>query len=402
MAGSGLFGSAPSARGLVVRRETDMRGLQALLGLVVATLLVTAVSCGGGGGCEGDVFAECTGGTGGSAAAGGGTGGSAAGGGEGGGTPCVVENCPPGNDCREAACLANACGLVDRPDGEPCGLDGQLVCTAGVCAGCMAPEDCTPVECHTVACAAEACEYTLAVEDGCGPDGAGQCSAQGVCALCDDGLKNGDETGVDCGGHCGATCTTGQGCASKADCESDSQECVDGLCCDSACEGPCLSCALPGEEGLCLPFAGLDPDEAGCGVGQQCSPSGECAISPGNPCGAAAECATNLCVDGDCADCDAMTPCPEGQACVEKSCVAAQQPNGSPCAGPAACQSGFCVDGVCCDTACDGLCEACNTAYTQNDQGQCYFVISGYDPQAECDGAGLAGVCNGNGQCGQN
>jgi hypothetical protein len=30
-------------------------------------------------------------------------------------------------------------------------------------------------------------------------------------------------------------------------------ECVDGVCCDTACDGPNESCSLPGRGGVCLP-----------------------------------------------------------------------------------------------------------------------------------------------------
>jgi hypothetical protein len=36
---------------------------------------------------------------------------------------------------------------------------------------------------------------------------------------CSDGIKNGNETGVDCGGSC-PRCSNGQGCASRNDCAS--------------------------------------------------------------------------------------------------------------------------------------------------------------------------------------
>ena len=40
-------------------------------------------------------------------------------------------------------------------------------------------------------------------------------------ATCTDGIQNGEETALDCGGGaCGATCAQGQNCNSKYDCES--------------------------------------------------------------------------------------------------------------------------------------------------------------------------------------
>ncbi|MEM9691531.1 MAG: hypothetical protein AAGA56_03225, partial [Myxococcota bacterium] len=40
-------------------------------------------------------------------------------------------------------------------------------------------------------------------------------------APCVDGEKNNDETDVDCGGSCAATCADGQSCAVDADCSSN-------------------------------------------------------------------------------------------------------------------------------------------------------------------------------------
>ena len=37
---------------------------------------------------------------------------------------------------------------------------------------------------------------------------------------CEDGVKNGSETDVDCGGSCNSTCAEGQGCIDNADCTS--------------------------------------------------------------------------------------------------------------------------------------------------------------------------------------
>ena len=54
----------------------------------------------------------------------------------------------------------------------------------------------------------------------------------GVCQapLCGDGVKNGSETDVDCGGSC-ADCTPGHSCASGGDCTS-------GVCTGGVCQSP--------------------------------------------------------------------------------------------------------------------------------------------------------------------
>ena len=43
---------------------------------------------------------------------------------------------------------------------------------------------------------------------------------------CDDGLQNGDETDIDCGGSCNE-CDVGEGCVDNSDCSSI---CEDGVC----------------------------------------------------------------------------------------------------------------------------------------------------------------------------
>ncbi|PKN58336.1 MAG: hypothetical protein CVU56_06150, partial [Deltaproteobacteria bacterium HGW-Deltaproteobacteria-14] len=63
------------------------------------------------------------------------------------------------------------------------------------------------------------------------PTGAGSCDTPGEC--CGDGVPNGDETDVDCGGSCSA-CGAGQGCAGASDCLSG--VCTDGVCQAPACD----------------------------------------------------------------------------------------------------------------------------------------------------------------------
>src|SRR4051812_20853570 len=63
-----------------------------------------------------------------------------------------------------------------------------------------------------------------------------------------------------------STSTPGpQGAADGARCdragECKSGNCVDHVCCESACAGTCLACDRPGAEGQCLPVPeGQDPD----------------------------------------------------------------------------------------------------------------------------------------------
>jgi len=55
--------------------------------------------------------------------------------------------------------------------------------------------------------------------------------------------------------------------------------------------------------------------------------------------------------------------------------------NGDPCGASSECTNGNCVDGICCETACTGVCEACNLA---GQLGICAAVAMGQDPAMEC------------------
>ncbi len=77
-----------------------------------------------------------------------------------------------------------------------------------------------------------------------------------------------------CGGDVSydtAVCQSGSLCGSEAApngslCSGADPLCVDGVCCDRPCQGPCEACNLPGNVGVCTPHAaGTDP-EAECGV----------------------------------------------------------------------------------------------------------------------------------------
>jgi len=48
--------------------------------------------------------------------------------------------------------------------------------------------------------------------------------------LCNDQIQNGDETGLDCGGSCGSKCDIGLGCRSNGDCDPSVATCSGGVC----------------------------------------------------------------------------------------------------------------------------------------------------------------------------
>lgn len=93
---------------------------------------------------------------------------------------CAADACVAGLNCVYGVCRSDLMG-----DGGPCHAAGE--CNSGVCTG-------------------EVCAV----------------------AACDDGLKNGGETDLDCGGTCDAKCGSLMGCAKDTDCLNGA--CVTGVC----------------------------------------------------------------------------------------------------------------------------------------------------------------------------
>lgn len=112
---------------------------------------------------------------------------------------------------------------------------------------------------------------------------------------CSDGIKNGSETGVDCGGTC-QRCATGQGCTSPNDCAS--AFCSGGSCqtctmdpCGSDVNGACICRGTdPPTANVCVTNSGRIAD-CGSGGAESCPPGEFCINNVGiracyKPCGA--------------------------------------------------------------------------------------------------------------------
>ena len=74
-------------------------------------------------------------------------------------------------------------------------------------------------------------------------------------------------------GGSGGALTLGEACDSGGQCASG--ECVDGVCCDTACDSICESCDLSGTEGTCTPDATGDDPADDCGQAT-CDGEGAC------------------------------------------------------------------------------------------------------------------------------
>lgn len=118
---------------------------------------------------------------------------------------------PPSQFCSDSTLNH---GETDTDCGYVCSTEGKLCSSAEAC---YQGRDCKSGVCHlTVA--------QLAAGD------------KGVCTSCSNGVKDGDEADVDCGG---STCTP---CVDKKTCNVDS-DCMSGNCDTTATTATCISCS---------------------------------------------------------------------------------------------------------------------------------------------------------------
>ncbi|MSP92227.1 MAG: matrixin family metalloprotease [Myxococcales bacterium] len=273
------------------------------------------------------------------------------------GTKGEGEGCGSGKECASGLCLIEDGGAVCRTpctSAKPCPAGKQCASLPGKSYG---------------ACV----EGKKAIGEAC-------TSAD----QCDSGLCQGGK----CAGSCvtSADCPPGQGCqkvaggvgscvalgdkASGSKCAASS-ECKTGLCADlgagTACATPCTTASQ-------------------CPAGQACTAlagggGGACVVPPkkkadAEPCDAAAECVSNLCVGGStgavcAAACSASKPCSGGFDCFGLqggggACLKAadKKAAGQPCKGGTDCKSALCIatsptTGTCMDDCtATGICPA--------------------------------------------
>jgi hypothetical protein len=238
----------------------------------------------------------------------------------------------------------------------------------------------------------------------------GVCS-RGYCLVpsCSDGVRNQDEIGVDCGGDCGL-CPGGEPCTQPSDCVSN--RCTMGTCEPSSCED-----------------GRMNGDETGEDCGGDTCP----ACPGGETCLMNEDCLSLLCVGGECTepacndhvqnqdetsvDCGGETcpPCRNGLAClVDADCEGMRCFEG----GCVACDDGIrnaeetdvdcggdlceaCADGSTCamdsdcasDNCLDGVCVSCEDGIQNDDESD---VDCG---GATCPGCDTGETCGGDSDC---
>lgn len=178
-------------------------------------------------------------------------------------------------------------------------------------------------------------------------------------------------------------------CSNSAECATG--HCVDGLCCNTLCDGVCERCDANGSEGQCSPIeAGLDPDSEckGAGDGQgpcagSCDGSGACSFpDESTSCGERScadgaesaevcngagaceqiesDCGLYVCGEDRCQpSCSSDADCADGAYCFSEQCLP-QKPLGQGCNLANECQSGICAGGFCCSSACQSP-NSCET-----------------------------------------
>jgi hypothetical protein len=191
---------------------------------------------------------------------------------------CV--DCTKDSDCDELQyCDAGACKRDVCAEGVKTCVGNAIVECKANGSGILAPSPCGPNEKCVKSGTTVSCEVPKLPDGGTPPP-----------ATCSDGVKNGDETAVDCGGALCKKCSDGAGCAVGGDCKSN--------VCEASCTG--LLC-FPGTRTLvCRPaqcsdnVKNGDETDVDCG-GSACS---RCAV--GQACAKAGDCEANVCTAGQC------------------------------------------------------------------------------------------------------
>ncbi len=210
---------------------------------------------------------------------------------------CVADTCADGllnNDETDVDCGGSCDGCAA---GNQC--DDNLDCDSGVCninTLICAVDSCgsglidgteTDVDCGG------SCARKCGFADSCrvgGDCASGECLPGNTCSQdpCSDGAQNGDETGVDCGGSCQDGCAAGNACVVSDDCLSGFCQVGTNICVDDHC----VDGVKDANE------SGLDcggPACGACGVGQQCLGNSDCGTGL---CSRSGFCVADRCQDG--------------------------------------------------------------------------------------------------------
>jgi hypothetical protein len=322
------------------------------------------------------------------------------------------DDCPVGLVCQNDVCVQ---GTGCTSDSE-CG--NSQVCDAGTCReppaqGCTSADECLPGQMCTVGvCINPAggcfdnddCEY-------------GHVCFAGACVfdpppvdLCTNGVKDGDEDGLDCGGSCPAcvqcvsdqACLTGEVCIANVcvpvtthnQCSTD-DECPGQRCIAGICVGIVEACTSHNDcrDGFACVLGQCVQPSDGCNTNDDCSSAEVCFGKACVPAPPPADLCTNGVWDGDEDGLDCGGSCPaciacyddavcQGDACIEEVCVD-PFPRDT-CTDNVDCVGQYCVEGLCTGSTydrctdgvrngdeeavdCGGSCAACVACFSLED-----------------------------------
>jgi hypothetical protein len=195
--------------------------------------------------------------------------------------------CPGGGHCDGKGKCVGQCADGSKGDDEADVDCGGVCVKCGVGKTCVKATDCQSSHCVDGVCCGEVCAggceacsqqltgsangQCMAVKSGTDPGGdclKAELCGQGAACTCDDGVKDGDETDVDCGGSRCAPCPHGRACVSPSDCAVGS--CSGGHCGDGCAAGQakcgggsCVMLGDPANCGACGRSCNGSPCEAG-------------------------------------------------------------------------------------------------------------------------------------------
>jgi len=293
----------------------------------------------------------------------------------GGHTCTTVSECPAQSTlCQINVCTGGCCGTTDAAVNTTCTDDGGKYCDGqGACKACVSATQCpaSTTTCATATCTANACTSTFAAKGmACADSGGTLCNGSGTCVAisCADGVQNGNETDVDCGGGTcapcpdGDTCKVGTDCTDKV-CSAATSTCQTPTCADGVQNGneTDVDCGGTGYMGAAACAA--------CANYEKCAKNSDCASM---------SCSSNACAPASCSD-GVQNGTETDVDCGGASCVACA--NGKKCGTSGAnCLSKVCANGFCQVPTCtDG-------------------VQNGAETDIDC-GGGMCGPCNPGEKC---
>ncbi len=200
-------------------------------------------------------------------------------------SPAAPKACVPGSQIT-CACLGGGQGM------QVCKSDGSSL---GACQGCPAATDADVVSPDV--------ETTQGQGDAPNPSDTDAAQDQDAPSLdpCSDGVVNGSETDIDCGGSQCKPCTPGKKCATKADCSN-------GVCQDGKCPVPDCNAAEPCD------------DKNPCTT-DTCSSASDCTHAPASnvPCDDGIACTVgDVCANGKCVYETSLCDCLTDNECTAK------------------------------------------------------------------------------------